>query len=52
MKDIHPSNHYNNKHIEELIGTIDEMTHKHDKNKDGLDFVEMYIASGGRLQDL
>lgn len=28
------------------------MTDKHDKDKDGLDFVEMYIASGGRLQDL
>lgn len=28
------------------------MTQKHDKNQDGLDFLEMYAASGGRLQDL
>lgn len=28
------------------------MTERHDKNRDGLDFMEMYTASGGRLQDL
>lgn len=28
------------------------MALEHDKDKNGLDFLEMYTASGGKLQDL
>ena len=38
--------------LEAVVGTIEKMIEKHDKNKNGFDFLEMYAAGGGRLQDL
>lgn len=35
-----------------MVDAITQMTSKHDTNNDGLDFMEMYTASGGKLQDL
>ena len=36
----------------EIVGVIEQMTTIHDKDNDGLDFLELYTASGGKLQDL
>ena len=35
-----------------MIGAIDEMIEKYDRDSNGLDFLEMYEASGGSLEDL
>lgn len=43
---------YSDNHVQEMVNAITEMTAKHDANNDGLDFMEMYTASGGKLQDL
>lgn len=43
---------YSKSHVKQMINAIEQMTDRHDKNRDGLDFMEMYTASGGRLQDL
>ena len=38
--------------METVVKTIETMIQRHDKDKNGLDFLEMYTASGGKLQDL
>lgn len=43
---------YTDTHVQEMVDAITQMTSKHDTNNDGLDFMEMYTASGGKLQDL
>lgn len=35
-----------------MFSVIEEMITRYDKNQDGLDFMEMYVASGGSLEDL
>lgn len=51
MSDVH--NHkYNDTEVNEIVKAIQLMALEHDKNKNGLDFLEMYTASGGKLQDL
>lgn len=35
-----------------MIRVIEQMENQHDKNRDGFDFMEMYTASGGKLEDL
>lgn len=51
MKDLDISK-YPDPYIQQMVGTIEEMTQRHDHNGNGLDFMEMYMASGGKLQDL
>ena len=36
----------------EMISVIDLITSTHDVDKNGLDFMELYIASEGKPQDL
>ena len=35
-----------------MIETIDKMVTEFDLNGDGLDFAELYKASGGKVEDL
>lgn len=51
MKDVESHNYIDGK-VEEIITAIETMVEKHDKNHNGFDFLEMYTASGGKLQDL
>lgn len=51
MKDIQ-SQAYPEEHIKDIMQVIEEMTTKHDRDQNGFDFAEMYMASGGNLHDL
>ena len=42
----------NDKDIGDIVAAVEEMVKIHDRNADGFDFLEMYTASGGNLQDL
>ena len=41
-----------NKSLEQMITVIDKMIQNYDRNGDGLDFAELYRASGGNSEDL
>lgn len=51
MKDVE-SHQYIDGKVEDIISAIESMIQLHDKNHNGFDFLEMYTASGGNLQDL
>ena len=43
---------FSEEHRKEMVRVIEEMMLNFDTNGDGLDFLEMYRASGGNLEDL
>ena len=43
---------YSEDNRREMVSVIDLITSTHDVDKNGLDFMELYVASGGRPQDL
>lgn len=51
MKDIESHKYIEDK-VEDIISAVESMIELHDKNRNGFDFLEMYTASGGKLQDL
>lgn len=51
MKDTHVYS-LNDKDIGDIVAAVEQMVKIHDRNADGFDFLEMYTASGGNLQDL
>ena len=51
MKDVESHKYIEDK-VEVIISAIESMVELHDKNRNGFDFLEMYTASGGKLQDL
>ena len=51
LRDLEYRN-FTNEDKTQIIGVIEQMSTIHDKNNDGFDFVELYTASGGKLQDL
>ena len=43
---------FSEEHRKEIVRAIDTMYDKYDLNHDGLNFLEMYAASGGNIEEL
>ena len=43
---------FNEDEIVDILDGIQMMTQRHDMGQDGLNFLELYTASGGRLEEL